>query len=61
MILGYDTKNVQKKKDALLNQALKVLDNDYKDFDEMKDYKLRDETRIKKNILEEAYHKNPDK
>jgi hypothetical protein len=61
LILDYYSKIVKKKKADLFSKALKVYDNDYKDFDEMKDYKLRDETRIKKNILEEAYHKNSDK
>jgi len=57
MRLDYNSKNVQKKKIELYNHAIKVYDNDLKDFVEMEDFKLRDETTIKKNKLTEAFNK----
>jgi hypothetical protein len=54
--LGYDNTNVQKKKDELLKQAMKVYKKDIEDFGEMGDETMRDETTIKKNIFEKAYN-----
>jgi hypothetical protein len=54
--LGYDNTNVQKKKDELRKQAMKVYKKDIEDFGEMGDETMRDKTTIKMNIFEKAYN-----